>query len=269
MIRGVDISRIQNDGSPRGQIDWVSLWAEGIRFAYIKCAQGNEGLPDHDFQANVAGARAVGMLVGVYHFAYPLPVLPGTSGLRDPEAQAQLHFGLSGGLGSRVGELPPALDLEWPPPTDWDQWGCSAAQIRAWGLAYLAKATELHGRKPVVYTYPDFAAHVVFGLEARYADYELWLASYPSRPSWPADASSPPASVPKPWTRWRFWQWTGGGAKIPGGPPVDYDVFAGTLDDLRGLAGLPPDVQVVASNAIQTAATEIDESAHDAPEEPT
>src|SRR5579864_9557685 len=101
MLRGLDVSAAQ------GRVDWGCVAGMGCRFAIIKCKQGNDGI-DPRFAENVAGAKAAGLLVGAYHFAYPLPKL-------DPRAQARAFFEASS-LGNRAGELPPALDLEWPAP---------------------------------------------------------------------------------------------------------------------------------------------------------
>jgi hypothetical protein len=48
-------------------------------------------------------------------------------------------------------------------------------------------------------------------------------------PLWLADWT-PPADLPKPWKRWTIWQHVVKPA-VPGGPPIDHDVFEGTAED--------------------------------------
>jgi GH25 family lysozyme M1 (1,4-beta-N-acetylmuramidase) len=208
MIRGIDLSANQGEIS---DAQWQSLATSGIRFAYLRCGVGND-VPDTRFAAYVAGAKAVGIVVGAYHFAYPLPDSTEHPG-RDPESQCQAHFEACSGLGSNIGELPMALDAEWPVPQDWGHWGCAADQITEWLLRYLAKAKSLYGRDPIVYTYPDWAGHVgLVGLDA----YRLWIASYESTPT-----------IPAPWTSWSVWQSSGGTSfKLPNGAPCDEDQIA-------------------------------------------
>jgi lysozyme len=214
VIRGIDVSAVQGD------VDWGRVAASGVRFAIMKCAQGNEAGRDATFARNVAGARNAGLAVGCYLFGYPLPA--GKEG-RDPVEQAKIHYAKCDRVGTRDGELPPALDLEWPAPEDWARWQCNAAQVRDWGLAYLDAAKALWGRIPLVYTYPWFWQHVrAAGALDRYAEYPLWLADY-SRDTAP--------HVPAPWTTATLRQTSGGGGKLPSGAPVDENVFGGDEDD--------------------------------------
>jgi lysozyme len=234
MLRGVDVSSVQ------GSIDWTRVAASGVRFAIIKCSTGNDTGVDSRFTENVANARAAGLVVGAYHFAYPLPNQAGNPS-RDPAEQAQIAFEKSGGLGAEPGDLPPALDLEWPAPQDWAKWRCTAAQIRDWGLAYLDKAHSLWGCAPLVYTYPDFWQHltVAGGLE-EYGDYPLWIADYAKYGGVVPPDDAAPRSLP-PWADWTFWQHDGNrGLLLENGMDADFNVFNGdevTLASLTGSAG--------------------------------
>lgn len=222
-ISGIDISSVQ------GTVPWDAVAARGTRFAVCKCGNGNDG-HDPTFDGNVAGARAAGLVVGVYHFVYcGLPDAVGHPG-RDPIDQAQAHYVASGGLGSKPGDLLPCIDLEWPAPQDWAKWGVNASMILAWVRAYLGKAEALHGRTPIVYTYPDFAAHV--GFTPDFARYPLWLAAYDNIP------------VLAPWSGYSILQTAGGTPSalsrrfqqpttLPNGVPVDTDIMQdGILESL-------------------------------------
>lgn len=61
-LAGIDVSHHQ------GVIDWGKVAGAGQAFMVAKASQGIS-FRDSRFAANVAGARAAGMLVGSYHFA--------------------------------------------------------------------------------------------------------------------------------------------------------------------------------------------------------
>jgi lysozyme len=208
VISGIDISSAQGVLTDD---HWAKI-AQNQRFVYVEAQIGNDTLPIQVELArrNVALARAAGLVVGAYHFAYPLPDLAGRPN-RDPEGQCQLFFEAANGLGGQVGELPPALDLEWPAYGDWEKWSCSAEQITEWALRFLVRAETLFGRRPIVYTYPAFAK--VAGLQGLNS-YGLWIASY-----------QPVPHVPEPWTSCVMQQTKGGdGLRLPNGSPCDTDV---------------------------------------------
>ena len=238
-IRGLDVSSIQ------GKIDWSAVAAAGVRFVVRKCGNGNNP-PDCGFSDYLSGARAAGLVVGAYHVGFPLPTDPAHPG-RAPSDQAKAHFDACQGLGSKPGELPPALDLEWPVPgsPEWTKYGCTASQVRAWALAYLEAAEQLWGRTPLLYDgFPDYWAAIGGASEAGFAKYPLWVVNYPEqyKGRTPPDGASP--ALPGPWTAWSLWQHSGGGFHLPSGAPVDSDVFNGdetAFAAFLGLAaGLPP-----------------------------
>jgi len=236
--RGVDVSAMQ------GAVDWSSLAHAGIEFAILRCSIGNERSRDAVYAANVRGARASQLHVGGYHFAFPLPHLKP----RDQARTAYEKFEVDGdALGTMVGDLPPALDIEWPPPekkgqapgAEWARWGCSAAQIRDWSLEWLDEAEALWGCKPLVYTYPYFWRRVLAdGAAGAFGAYPLWIASYTTPGRVPAPTDTP--TVLDPWGKdgWRVWQHDGdGGLKLPNGVDSDYNVFNGDTMQLAAFCG--------------------------------
>ena len=60
-IWGVDVSHYQGD------IDWETLAAQGVRFAYIKATEGS-GHTDERFAENAQNAALAGVPAGGYHF---------------------------------------------------------------------------------------------------------------------------------------------------------------------------------------------------------
>lgn len=252
MLRGIDVSEVQ------GTIPWAKVAAEGISFSIVKGFTGNDGL-DPDFQKNVAGAKSAGIIPGVYLFPFPLPPKAGDAS-RDPIVQARLHFDKTGGFGSNPGELPPLIDAEWPVLPDLGKWDCTVEQIGEWYDVYCPEVERLWGRTPLFYSFPDWVKGMLLAKRPQLARYGLWFAEYPSalESRWPTDTEAP--SVPLPWTSWRLWQVGGGKGMKVAGMTVDRDVFNGSLADLQALAGMTNPVQTIAQNAIETAATEIDET---------
>jgi GH25 family lysozyme M1 (1,4-beta-N-acetylmuramidase) len=66
-MQGIDVS--ENNGS----VDWAAVAAAGIEFVMVRAAYGKSGV-DSQFAANVAGAHAVGLKVGAFHYSYALTI---------------------------------------------------------------------------------------------------------------------------------------------------------------------------------------------------
>jgi GH25 family lysozyme M1 (1,4-beta-N-acetylmuramidase) len=198
MYKGIDVSTIQ------GNINFQAVAASGISFIIARCGVGNGGI-DADYNKNRVGAKSANLNFMAYHFIYPLPTIS-SQPLRDPIKQANYHFNAC------EGELA-GIDCEWPAPQDFSKWGCTAAQINQWMIAYFNEYTSLdNGRKPLLYTYPYWASAINF--DQQFTQYPLWIASYQASPA-----------IPHPWTDWVMWQNSGGSQHLPnGGVPVDTDV---------------------------------------------
>ena len=67
MIKGIDVS--ENNGA----IDWQTVAAAGIEFVIVRSSYGLRS-KDAMFVQNVAGAKAVDLKVGAYHYSYALSV---------------------------------------------------------------------------------------------------------------------------------------------------------------------------------------------------
>jgi lysozyme len=218
VIHGLDASSVQ------GLLDVNALDAAGCRFLIHKCMQGNDG-KDPFFERNIAAAKAKGWRVGAYHFLYPLPHL-------DPRKQAEGFFAAST-LGAADGELPPALDLEWPDPdSGFVHWGCSPQQVSDWSKACAERVTELFGRRPLIYTYPYFMTKLRAAAVSWLAEYPLWIASY----------GTPKPALPAPWKDWAVWQYDGDkGERMPSGGDADFDRFNGDDAALEAFCRLAKD----------------------------
>jgi lysozyme len=66
-MRGIDVS--ENNGV----VDWQAVKNAGIEFAIIRSSYGKNS-KDEMFSRNVAGAKAVGLKVGAYHYSYALNI---------------------------------------------------------------------------------------------------------------------------------------------------------------------------------------------------
>lgn len=217
MITGIDVSAYQ----PR--IDWLKVARAGHRFAFVKATEGTY-YRSPEFARQWAGAQEHGLLTGPYHFA---------RWERDtPEREAEFFKRVVGEL--PPGTLPPVLDLEWLSGFKRDP-----GEVVRWALRFLARAVELFGRCPIIYTGPSFWRYRLLpaGEVARLLSrYPLWTVDYASR------------IEPKPmhqvdW-QWDFWQWTGSG-ECPGitrqnglSARCDLNVFRGSSDELRLFAQL-------------------------------
>lgn len=175
MFKGVDVSHWQ------GAIAWCDVAESGVAFAYLKATEGT-GMIDDRLVANCREAKAAGIKVGFYHFAYPD---------NDPIEEAE-HF-LST-VDALTPDLLPALDLEHAGTQK------SAAFVVNWAQAWLDHVENAIGQKPIVYTYPWFANNII---GKALTDYPLWIAQYTNAPSSFA------------WDAWAVWQASDKG-RVPG-----------------------------------------------------
>lgn len=66
-MKGIDVSE------SNGTVDWQAVKDAGIEFVMVRCSYGLNS-QDSNFAENVAGAHAVGLKVGAYHYSYALSV---------------------------------------------------------------------------------------------------------------------------------------------------------------------------------------------------
>ncbi|MGQ0446365.1 MAG: glycoside hydrolase family 25 protein [Beijerinckiaceae bacterium] len=197
-VSGIDVSRYQGD------IDWNSVRAAGVRFAWIKATEGGDRV-DEKFAQNWAAAKAAGVQRGAYHFAY---------WCRPMEEQAAWF---TAHVPSDPDSLPPVLDVEWNGHSK----TCPKRIPRAAALAemkiMLAAMEKAYGKKPVIYTSIDFHRDVMQG---EFSDYPVWVRSVKCHPS-----------LRYANRRWHFWQHTAEG-RVPGiRGNVDRNAFNGSIKD--------------------------------------
>jgi GH25 family lysozyme M1 (1,4-beta-N-acetylmuramidase) len=199
---GIDVSHWQ------GTIRWSQVKSDGISFAFMKATEGTT-YPDPTLKTNWAGAQAVGIYRGAYHFARPST---GTAA-----AQAR-YFVSKVGSFSGAGVLPPVLDLE-------ASGGLGVSALRTWTSTFLTTVESLTGRTPIVYVSPAFWEHYL-GNSTAFTRYPLWIAHY--------GVTAP--RVPGGWGRYTFWQRTSSGQVDGIAGDVDMNRFNGSSADLAALA---------------------------------
>lgn len=244
-ILGIDISAWQGQ-----DIDFAAVRAAGYRFCIIKATEGT-GYTNPHLERHWRGVVDAGMFPGAYFFDRWL----------DPAAPQVAHFAhaLQRVGGVVPGVLTPALDAEGysvdPAKVPahsrrligdkWYAWSPGATQrdsARALALHLregLEAMEQAFNRWPAIYIgdgfYSDHLGHTAKGKRVFDPD-SVALTSWPL---WLPDYQPPMDVMPAPW-RPLIWQRTGKGV-VPGVKgPVDVNVFLGSEDDLRALAGLGP-----------------------------
>jgi len=200
-MQGIDVSNHQ------GLINWPAVAKAGYSFTWAKVSEGSS-YRDAFAARNLAGAQAVGLLAGGYHFA--------RCASSTPEAQAELAASLAKGV-----SLPLVLDLEQEGvPAAW-----SLAQRLDWAGRFLTRADALTGHRAALYTGAWFLAHQLGGGGALLSGRLLWLASYGV------------TSLAGPW---QVWQYTSSGT-VPGVPGrCDVSRTSLTRAQLAAYTGVKP-----------------------------
>ncbi len=194
-IEGIDVSHHQPT------IDWPTVAADGIDFAYMKATEGQSHL-DTKFCHNWASAKTAGLSRGAYHFYRA-----------DVDAREQFeHFRTMVSLAP--GDLSPVLDVE---TLD----GANKAQLIEGMRTWLYLAEIKYGIKPVIYTNLKFYYHHLAG---HFDDYPFWIARYGTNE--PSVSSA--ATI-------AFWQYGDRGRVAGVEGHVDLNVFLGDEHDFSRL----------------------------------
>lgn len=196
-VHGVDVSKYQGD------INWPLLKSKGVSFAFIKATEGGDHL-DESFLEYWKATKKSKIPRGAYHFYYFC-----TSARR----QAQWFIK---NVPKDKSALPPVLDVEWNPASKTCKKKPSVKIVRRELKTFLRLLERHYGKRPIIYTAPDFYQD---NLKSGFGKYEFWLRSV---------ASHPAKRYGK--QRWLFWQYTGTG-RIPG---VDGNIDINTFNGSKG-----------------------------------
>ena len=196
-VHGVDVSRWQ------GNIDWAKLRTQGANFAYIKATDGGDHL-DPMFRKHWREAKAAGIKRGAYHFFYWCRV-----------ASQQADWFIRN-VPKEADALPPVIDVEWNGGSSCKR-RPSPAKVREKMQVFMDKLERHYGKRPIIYTAPDFYDD---NLKGAFKNYPFWLRSVARHPSkvYPG----------RPWT---FWQYSGSGLSQGVNGRIDLNVFHGSEND--------------------------------------
>ena len=166
---GVDVSEHQ------GEIDWQAVAEAGIDFAVIRIGgrlmQSGTIFEDKHFRANLEGAKAAGLKVGVYFFSQALNAQEGLQ-------EAEFVLGLLDGV-----------ELDYPVVCDWEYlggntartYGAEPAEITAGIDAFCARVEEA-GYRGMLY-FNAYCGYIKMDLR-ELTDYDFWYAQYSDVPSY-------------------------------------------------------------------------------------
>lgn len=191
-LQGIDISHWQ------GKFDFTKAKAQGKLFVIAKADDG-EGGTDNQFERNREEAHDKGMIFGSYHFFHAA---------QDIDKQVDHYLKVIGK--NLPNEFAPCIDWE----TTWDDKKISLGSMKPRALEFIKKIEKASGRNPIMYASPGWLEQ--FGSLKDFETYPLWIAHY--------GVQHP--RVPKPWTRYTFWQYSEAGG-------LDLNVFNGSLEGLQ------------------------------------
>lgn len=204
-VRGVDVSHYQGD------INWETIAAQDITFAFIKATEGS-GMVDDCFAVNWENARAAGLYTGAYHF------FSFDSG-GDTQAENFITT-----VPYEADAMPPVIDLEF-----YRSHNLPSTEEVQDNLRILLDAMKEHyGKTPIIYTTNQCYDEYLKGTDM---EYTLWIRSI----------FTPPSSSLEP--DWCFWQYNPRGILegYEGDEQfIDLNAYCGTMDAFVTQFGAPP-----------------------------
>lgn len=167
-IYGIDVS------DHNGTLDWAKIEASGIKFAIIRSGYG-KSYTDKQFHANMQGALAQGLPVGVYHFSYALNV-------EGAKREAAYVLSLLEPYKDKI-TLPVFFDFEYDTVDYAKKQGVTLGK-QAFNDHTVAfcEAVKAAGYTPGVYYNLDYKNRFVDA--DRLGGYVQWYAQYNSTASW-------------------------------------------------------------------------------------
>lgn len=206
VVRGVDVSHYQE------RIDWsrlrnAKIQGQPLRFVFVKATEG-VSIIDENFNENFYQAHQSGIVCGAYHFFTP-----------DEDAGRQAQFFLKQ-VHLEPGDLPPVLDIE-------KTGNLSDLQIKHATKTWLRIVEEHYGVKPIIYTGYKFKLRYLN--DSIFNTYPYWIAHYY-------------VDHLEYKNEWAFWQYTDVGHIDGIKGYVDFNIFRGSLEDLRALSIKPEEI---------------------------
>jgi lysozyme len=196
-VQGVDVSHHQ------GPIDWRTLAADDVAFAYIKATEGADHV-DVRFAFNWREAAAAGFYRGAYHFFT----------LCQPGARQAANF--IAVVPRDAGALPAAVDLEHMGPC---RQGPTMTDIVGEARIFIDALETHYGVRPIIYTTREF--------------HDAHLSELTGERFWIRSIGVPPRFRERDWI---IWQHHNRGHKRGVSGPIDLNAFRGDLDALTRFA---------------------------------
>ncbi len=193
---GIDVSKFQ------GEIDWAKVKEAGIEFVFVRIGNrgyGQEGTLNTDplYMQNIAGAKAVGIDVGVYFYS---------QAINETEAIEEANYVLSLLDGMEL-DYPVVFDEEYVIEAEARTDGIEAEQFTKNTIAF-CETIAAAGYEPMIYATMKWEA---YALEMeKLNQYEKWYADYEPYPQTPYD--------------FRIWQYTAEGYVDGVTGPVDLNL---------------------------------------------
>jgi GH25 family lysozyme M1 (1,4-beta-N-acetylmuramidase) len=215
-------------------VNWSTVKNAGVTFAWTKATESTT-FTSSSFTSQEAGAKAVGIYIGAYHFARPSDN-PNITGAASADSEAAFFWSVASNYVKGGGTcLVPMLDWEDEKATNGHNgfFGYTASYMSAWVNEWcntVSNYAQLNGVtiRPIVYTGTWYSnpANGYPGLTTAVTNWPSWIAEYPANPN--VQFGAPTSTFP--WSTWTIWQyadtnWSGG----------DSDVFNGTANGLGAL----------------------------------
>lgn len=164
---GIDVSE------HNGTLDWAAIKRAGIKFAIIRDGYGVSHV-DNQFKANMAGAIAQGLMIGVYHFSYALDAA-------GAKKEAAFCLSLLEPYKDKI-VLPVYFDFEYDTVDYAAKCGVTLGKsaFNSHAVAF-CEAVKAAGYAPGVYYNKDYYNRMVDMVSV--GDYSQWYAQYASVPS--------------------------------------------------------------------------------------
>lgn len=173
IVNGLDVSIYQKT------IDWQQAKADGVDFAIIRVGgrgYGSAGklYSDDNFAQNIKGARAAGIMVGVYFFS---------QAINEMEAVAEVRYAVE--LMNKAGiyelDLPLFMDYEFSGGSSGRLTQAKLSKTKATKIARaFCEEVKLQGYKPGIYANLNFLNKTIDGASLG-KEYPIWAAQYYSR----------------------------------------------------------------------------------------
>lgn len=173
MVNGLDVSIYQKT------IDWQQAKADGIDFAIVRVGGRGYGAAgnmysDDNFKQNIQGAKAAGMLVGVYFFSQAIDEM-------EAIAEARYAVELMHEAGVYELDLPIFMDYEFAGGSSGRLTQAKLSKTKATKIARaFCEEVKLLGYKPGIYANLTFLNNTIDGA-ALGKDYPIWAAQYNSQ----------------------------------------------------------------------------------------